>query len=282
MTRKLNYLLLAFLIVIVAPFAWLMLDGSTRSDASKPITIEQLRLLAASIPGMAPTAVRYEVIGRRRVISDLLAAGSGLRPVPFVLRAYLLVTPKGAPVTIDRGMGRAMAARHRVRDFDPRAQAAVEHAVLTSQVTLVLAPDVQHSGFEAPSPLLGSGLPRGQRNPAKPYAVAPGIVVIPADGVRPGERMVYVRLATGRELLFTGDVAPVHTSWEQQRPPARLVTLFLVGDDREEIGVWLRTIRKMKDAAPSLQIVTGHDTIIPRALTRGFADKPPNGHAGRR
>lgn len=279
MTRNLNFVLLGLLIVVVAPFCWLMLNASTRGSAPKPVTLAQLRSLAASLPGEAPRQVRYEVIGRRSMVSDLLAAGSGLRPVPFVIRAYALVLPDGRAITIDRGMSRSLAQAHRIRDFDPRAQSAVDLAVATAPLALMLTPNLYHSGQANADPAVGSGVTGSQLEPHRPpYVVAPGVVVVPAYGVGQGERMVYTRLADGRELLFTGDVAPVERAWSQRRPPARVITSFFVDHDREEIGAWLRTINAWKRSESKLQIVTGHGSLIPRMLVRGFASGPAANH----
>jgi hypothetical protein len=270
-TRKLNALIMLFLLFVGLPFGWLMLDGSTRSQSDKPVTIAQLRQLADSIPGPRPVQVRYETIGMRRIVGDLLAAGSGLRPVPLAIRAYQLVLPQGRVITIDRGMSRKVAERHRIRDFDPVAQALVDRSGAVSALHLLLSPDVQHSGREIPSVAARNGATGTSETP---FAVAPGVVVIPTDAVLPGERMIYVRLANGGELLFAGDVAPAHVSWEELRPPARLVTMVFVDDDREEIVAWLRTIRRWKAGAPQLQIIPGHDSRVPLTLTHGFLAAP--------
>jgi hypothetical protein len=279
LTRNLNLVLLGLLVVVVAPFCWLMLNASTRGVAPKPVTLQQLRQLAGTLPGEAPTQVRYEVIGRRPTVSDLLAAGSGLRTTPFMIRAYALVLPDGRTITIDRGITRDLAQDGDVRDFDPRAQSTVARAVAAAPLALVLSPDLHHSGRENADPALGSGLDHDQLEPHQPpYAAAPGVVVVPAYGVGPGERMVYTRLADGSELLFTGDIAPVEAAWSQLRPPARLVTSVFVDHDREEIGAWLRTIEALKRADGTLQIVTGHGVRIPHMLVHGFAGSPAANH----
>ena len=266
MTRKLNTMLLMALLFIGLPFAWLMLDSSTRGEAVKPVTITQLRRLSASMPGDAPVAVRYETIGMRHMLGDLLAAGSGLRPLPFVVRAYELVGRDGSVLTIDRGMSRAAARSHRIHDFDPVAQGLVDQALASSTLNLLLSRHVQHSGRElARSEQVAASSPFKE-----PYAVAQGVVTIPADTIAPGIQMIYVRLSDGGELLFAGDVAPTHTSWDQQRLPARLVTSMFVDEDREELGSWLRTVQALKASAPSLQIVPGHDSVVPRILIHGF------------
>jgi hypothetical protein len=275
LTRQLNLLLLLVLLFGGLPFGWFMLDTSTKANDIKPVTIPQLRMLAASLSGQPPREARYETIGRRRVIGDLLAAGSGLRPVAFVVRAYELIAPNGHVISIDRGMARELAERHRLGAFDPIAQTLVDRVVATASVKLLLSHDPRHSG----SAEMSSG-GRTQRSFAdassadEPYAVAPGVVVIPADGIRRGECMVYARLSDGGEILFAGDVAPVNVSWSEQRWPARFMTTFLAPGDREQIAAWLRTVQSLKAAAPDLQIVAGHDTAVPRVVKHGFIVHP--------
>lgn len=272
MTRKLNTVLLCLLVLVGGPFAWFLLDASTDGRAAHPVTIAQLRALAGAMPGDPPVTVHFETIGRREVIGDLLAAGSGLRPVTFLIRAFQLVMANGESIVIDRGMSREVAQNHRVADFDPRAQAMVDRTVDKAMLTLVLAPEVHHSGLATVPPAFGSGAPSLQVTVRTgPYPVASGVVVIPVYGIAPGERMIYVRLAGGRELLWTGDVAPTANAWHQMRPPARLVTSYYAVRDRNEIAAWLRTLRALKREAPDLQIVAGHDAGLPGWLVQGFA-----------
>ena len=269
MTHRLNRMLLLLLVLVGLPFGWLMLNASTSDTSRKPVTIGQLRRLAAALPGDPPLEVRYETVGLRRIAGDMLAAGSGLRPMAFMIRAYQLVLPQGGTIIIDRGMRRALAEKHRVRDFDPLAQASIDRALDGSALTLLLSHDAQHSGRE--SAPIAQSMPT--RDPP-PFSVAPGVVVVPTPRIFPGKQMVYVRLRNGREWLFAGDIAPVNVAWQETRPPARFRTSFLVNDDREEIAAWLRTIAALKAAAPSLQIVAGHDAKMPRELIHGFTTDP--------
>jgi hypothetical protein len=262
LTRKLNIVLLALLILVGGPFYWLLLNATTMDDARHPVTIAQLRRLAGTAPDQAPIDVRYETLGQRRVTSDLLVAGSGLRPVPFVIRAYELILPDGGVITIDRGLNRKAAQAERLANFDPRAQGSVEAALAVARISLTLAPGVQHSGEAT--------VPGNDASGLSLHAVAPGVVVISTADVGPGERMVYVRLADETELLFAGDIAPLRDAWSQVRPPARLTTSHWAPRDREALARWLRTVAAIKAAAPQLQIVAGHDAQVPSALTRGF------------
>jgi glyoxylase-like metal-dependent hydrolase (beta-lactamase superfamily II) len=49
------------------------------------------------------------------------------------------------------------------------------------------------------------------------YPVAPGIVVVPTPGLNSGARLVFVRMAGGKEFLFAGDLAQINQSWSELR-----------------------------------------------------------------
>jgi hypothetical protein len=86
--------------------------------------------------------------------------------------------------------------------------------------------------------------------------------------------MVYVHLNSGRELILAGDVAPLRSSWQELRPPARLRTYFVTSDDRVALASWLLTLQDLTLAARKLDIVAGHDSAVPRILVHGFTADP--------
>ncbi len=268
MTRKFNIVLFVLLVGLGGPFYWLMLNATTGQESVHPVTIAQLRRLALADTGEVPIVVRYENLGQRRVTSDLLAAGSGLRSTAYVVRAYQLVLADGGIVTIDRGLSRRAAQAEKLADFDPGAQAAVERALGAARLSLTLAPRLHHSGARDVPTGFGAGVTLPA--PKQPYAATRGVVVIPTPDVGPDERMVYVQLEDGTELLFAGDIAPTRAAWMQQRPPARVARHYLEGRNREALGAWLRTVASLKAAAPALQVIAGHDLFLPGPLTHGF------------
>jgi glyoxylase-like metal-dependent hydrolase (beta-lactamase superfamily II) len=87
------------------------------------------------------------------------------------------------------------------------------------------------------------------------YPLAPGVVLIKAPGHTPGSQMVYVHLASDKEILLIGDVTWVMAGIELQRLKPESASKLL-GEDRTaiqtEIG-WLRDIRA------KLNLVNGHD-----------------------
>ena len=60
------------------------------------------------------------------------------------------------------------------------------------------------------------------------YAAAPGIVLVKAPGHTPGSQLVFVKLASGKELLFIGDVAWHMDQIRQLWYRPRLVTDFYI------------------------------------------------------
>jgi len=87
------------------------------------------------------------------------------------------------------------------------------------------------------------------------YPLAPGVVLIKSPGHTPGSQMVYVHLASGKEILLIGDITWAMAGIELQRlkPEA---TSKLLGEDRTaiktEIG-WLRNV------TGKLNLINSHD-----------------------
>lgn len=87
--------------------------------------------------------------------------------------------------------------------------------------------------------------------------IAPGVVLIKAPGHTVGSQMVYVRLASGAEIIIAGDIA-----WNMrgidslaQKPDAR--TSSFGGEDKESIAKELRWLRNA--VGPQLTVLVSHD-----------------------
>ena len=87
------------------------------------------------------------------------------------------------------------------------------------------------------------------------YPLAPGVVLIKAPGHTPGSQMVYVHLASGKEILLIGDITWVMAGIELQRQKPEGVSKAL-GEDRAAIQKeieWLHSVRG------KLNLVNSHD-----------------------
>ncbi|WP_235037563.1 MULTISPECIES: hypothetical protein [unclassified Novosphingobium] len=249
------------LLIIGIPYYWYLVDpgagpGATEPRA-KPVTIAQLRALAAAPEGQRPVAVRVETVGLRYSSRNILVAGTGLRTVPNTVRAYELVVPGSGPIVIDAGTSLKAARTLDFEWFSEAAQARVELARQRASHTVMLSDRPSHNGGHAP----GSQRTGPELLPLRgpPYALAPGVVMIPASGLRPGSFMLYAWLEDGREYLFTGDVAKTGANWQDLLPPARFATRGDPASYRGETLSWLMTINALHRAAPQMAVIAGHD-----------------------
>ncbi|MCJ2186060.1 hypothetical protein [Novosphingobium beihaiensis] len=263
MTRRLNYWLLAFLLIASVPYYWYMIDDPAAADVqAKPISITGLRKLADSLPGPRPVRVRSEFLGQCRIMRNRLVAGWGLRPIPVTIQAYELTVRGAKPIVINAGVSAATVHEYGISLFDPAAQNRVNKARAHAAHTVILSSDPLQSGnLHTAIPM-----PRG----SEPYALAPGVVVIPAPGISPDAKLLYARLRNGREFLFAGAAAAAPESLNTLHPPARVAEAG--GDSGTETKAWLMTINALRRAAPDMTVVTAHDPVdIPHVWKR-FSD----------
>lgn len=283
MTWRLNRWLLILALLIGLPYYWLLLDNHSGDVAAKPVTMTQLRALAGSIPGKHPARIEAELVSWRRLPGNFFAAGSGLKRVAITIMAWQLPVEGGKPVVIDSGITAKDAAAMDMEGFLPDRQAKIEAALDHAGLILFTHEHPDHLGpyaarrdfpnqaavllnpaqLEALDGLRKDGMKTavepGHSMPTTPFAVAPGIVVIPAPSHTPGSQMIFVQLADGREVLFAGDIATLARSWQQQRARSRLIGDWFAPENRAEVYAWLKTIAALKREAPALLILPGHD-----------------------
>ena len=288
MARRVNLFLLTMIMLVGVPFYWLMIDNRPGDAAAKPVSMAQLRQLAGSLPGPAPTAVEYEPSALRLLPRGLMAAGYGIKRHPVVVTAFRLPVPGGKSIMIDSGVHPVDADAMGMDIRYPGAQSRIDRALQAAGMILFTHEHPDHMGaalrlgwsvmqaaqFNAaqlPGAALAGSLarpsgftPRAGINGTAPQAGAPGVGGIPAASHTPGSQMIFVRLAGGQEFLFAGDIATFDVSWQQIRARSRLVGDYIARENRPEVYAWLRTIAKLKAEAPALNVVPGHDMREPK------------------
>jgi glyoxylase-like metal-dependent hydrolase (beta-lactamase superfamily II) len=276
MTRRLNLILFAVLLLVSAPFYWLLLDNTGSGVAAKPVSIEQLRELSGTMPGARPNSVTFELAAFRLMPGNLLVAGSGMKRKLVGVMAWRLDIPGGKPVMIDSGIQQKDASNSGSSKFHADAQQRIERSLGEAGLVLLTHEHLDHAGgvmaLAADSPVRAAV----RLNPAQakapglsgtatlpggsaPFAVAPGIVVIPAPSHTPGSQLIFVVLADGTELLFVGDVSSFTQNWAEGRARSRLVSQYILSENRSEVFSWLHTIAALKQADPALLVIPGHD-----------------------
>ncbi|MDE2437507.1 MAG: MBL fold metallo-hydrolase [Sphingomonadales bacterium] len=280
MTRRLNWTIAILLLVIGVPYYWFLLDNRPGNAIAKPVTIGQLRTLAEAKPGPHPSGVEMELVGWSDVPGDLFAAGSGLMREQIGIMAFRLPVPGDRPIVIDSGLTAADAEEIGLDTWLGAEQAKVDQAMSEAGLILLTHEHPDHMGgllgwardatfaratLNGPQKIeagrrLGISVDGAEtKATGQPYAIAPGVVVIPAPSHTPGSQMIFVRLGSGAEFLFAGDIATMEPSWRELRARSRLVGTMLSPEDRPEVYSWLKTIQALKAAAPNMAIIPGHD-----------------------
>lgn len=288
MTHRLNFWLLMLTAIFGLPFYWLLIENPGRAAAPYHVSITQLRALAASIPGQRPQSVQMIPIGTRHIIGNYFAAGSGLKRRTFAALCFRLPVAGQGPVIIDPGTSPQIAKALEFDTFYPRHQAAVQQAMLGANLILATNELPLHLGglaafsaqsdaaqaltraklnaAQVPNPVLDKAvgwpqtlLLRASITTMAPAAVAPGVVVIPTGAPNAGSQIIYVRLATGREYIFAGDLAPFAANALELRVRSNLLEWREPSAGRAAAMRWLVTLRALRRQAPGLIVLPGHD-----------------------
>jgi glyoxylase-like metal-dependent hydrolase (beta-lactamase superfamily II) len=258
--------------------------------------LARIRAAAATVPGDLPSRINYvKVAESHRPLADIIVGGSKETYVS-ARTAFQVAYPSGWAM-IDAGMDREVHKFYgfgREEPYWPEKNAAVQEALKRAKLIVVTHEHGDHvAGVirtdarkeiaaktlltrEQVNTLLNyPQMPDLRLTPdmAKDYIivdydlvlpVAPGMVLIKAPGHTPGHQMVYVRLESGREYLFIGDIA-----WTIAN-----VTQFKLRPDH--------TMRRINEYAPALMhqlqwvkgvmdkdglvIIPSHDDVLLRDL----------------
>ena len=301
MTHRLNLLLLVLICVLGLPFYWFLVGNPGRDVVPHALHAADLRRLADGIPGAAPVAIEAEEVGWKDVVSNLYAAGSGIKERRLSVLAFRLVVPGNGGVTIESGTSAALGKAIGLVTFLPAAQERVNDWMSAADLLLATSERPAHLGglaalgmqpgsaramararlgdAQVPGQTTDDGLPwpstlvlRPAIAGGGPQAIAPGIVAIPTRTPTPGAQMIYVRLANGREYIFAGDIAPFAVNATELRVPARLLRHRDAQKARRETMRWLVTLRNLRREAPGLMVVPAHDVdwIVEPTLHTGI------------
>jgi glyoxylase-like metal-dependent hydrolase (beta-lactamase superfamily II) len=265
------------------------------SAASFKTDITAWRALVAADTASLPSEIRVEIVGRDTVPLAAMQAGAPFDEYKRVRVAFQLNGPSGS-VILDSGMDKEIAAKAQqgpAASFDEAAYGRVIAAMGNASRVAVTHEHPDHIGgvarFPVPERLaerltLTSKQQAGLREFAPGAAaalvtadvrgldvaerIAPGVVMIPAEGHTPGSVMFFVKLADGREVLFIGDIAWVLSNVSDLKTRPRFVQQFYMvsHEDRAVVADQVRALHDLKASEPNLTIVPGHDAPVIEAL----------------
>jgi glyoxylase-like metal-dependent hydrolase (beta-lactamase superfamily II) len=263
---------------------------------SNPYTdslLASVRSLAHAVPGELPSAVGYlSVVDDSTPESD--AVDGAPRTRTFEVTPAFQVRFRTGWVMVDAGMSHEAAGKDGTyhQDNYDKIQAALRRA----RLVVATHEHYDHVDGVIRSPYFGEVAPRTMLTEAQLHTllgkpargsggldsvrarrfivvdyeralpIAPGVVLVRAPGHTPGSQIVYVKLASGRELMLIGDIVWHHAGldMQHQKPDS---TSREMGEDRTMIGdemAWL----KNTVAPAGVSVVVSHDGTALQELAR--------------
>ena len=259
--------------------------------------LTHIRAAAKAVPGPLPMRINFiKIAESHRPLSDIIVGGSQQDYVSA--RTAFQVVFSDDSIMIDSGMDETVHRFFgfgRVEPYWPDRNAMVQRALKSAKLIVIthehgdhVAGVIRSDSREeiAAKTLLTRAqvqtlttypqLPEIRLTPemARSYIVieyesylpvAPGMVLIKAPGHTPGHQMVYVRLATGREYLFIGDVGWTldNVTRLKLRPET---TMRRIGESGPALMFELTWIKEVMDHE-GLIVIPSHDDILLTDLT---------------
>ncbi len=246
------------------------------------------------MPGDKPTGLEFALIATQKVPGAALAAGTGLRQITSGVMVWHVRTGRGG-IVIDSGLSPADAKRMGFTRYDKRTEDLVGRWMDDAELIVFTHEHLDHVGGFLDHPrfanivdkaVLSAGLIQGMtalwRENARLLtapralgaieAVSPGVVLIQTPGHTPASQMIYIRLQNGREYLFAGDTASLGNNVIRKTPRSRLLTDWMVKEDRAATIGWIKGLDALRTQAPSVVIIPSHDPdwIAATAQRDGF------------
>lgn len=270
------------------------------AETDYDVGLDALRRLARSGDGALPIEIRFENIADGAMPRAAILARASFEPTDMPRPVFQVVYPDGRYVLVDAAYDRAAheqmpgpgggrfhddAWQSLVRAMEGASQIVVTHehpdhlgGVAAHPRPERIADRVRLNVEQADAPrsvdtVLPSAITRARAplDYADALAIAPGVVLKRAPGHTPGTQMVFVALADGRELLFVGDVVWKLEAIERLVYRPRLVTNWLLGEDRGAVLDQIRALRRLLDAR-EVKLVVSHDdrTFRDGSMIEGF------------
>lgn len=290
--------LLLFVLLLGGAVYYFVLDGSLPKESSYDLNISEIRSLADAPDDQLPTEIRTEILATPAVPKFVLRAGAGFGQATMLRTVFQIVTPNGH-YALEAGMDRALGEENdQVDGFNDEVWDRIQDMMTHARGIFVTHEHPDHIGgivrhrnpgelaakliltkeqFDGLSNFTISGsLPPAFENVQtiaieRLHRIAPGIVMIKAAGHTPGSVIFYVKLSTGAEYLFIGDIAYTESNVVDGVDRTRFVRFLMVDpEDREAVVDQLKAIHELSKVEPELHIVPAHaDLLITRMIDNG-------------
>ena len=271
------------LVALLAP-RWVAGQDNAPFDSG---LLARIRQTATTTQGALPTSVNVLVVNRFSPPLSCVVEGAPADTVP-AMNAVFQIRFATDWIMVDAVMD---SARWTGRGFRPAAMHDANEALLGARLIVVTHEHDDHAGTVVEGALSGQLAPKTmftseqlqtlQTSPNKTWLrideakaakyqalryqdlwpLAPGVVLIKAPGHTPGSQMVYVRVASGSELILVGDVAWMTVGIDQGRQKplsiSQNASVLGVPEQRQMVAAQLEWLRSVK--TQGVNLVVAHD-----------------------
>jgi len=260
------------------------LPVAAQADPFDEHLLPAVRRLTSAVPGELPNTVRFVTFASVRALASDAVEGAPADSATIAFPVFQIRYKHGW-IIVDAGMDREIAGEELA--FSQERYDTSQQALRKARLIVVTHEHHDHVAGVIRSPHLAEVAPKTLLNRAQIQTlmerpnvpalrldstaaasylavdyglllpVAPGVVLIRAPGHTPGSQMVYVRLASGREILLTGDIAWLMRGIQDRRQKPDSTSQQL-GEDRVTIQqqlAWLSTV----NAQTGIAVLPCHD-----------------------
>lgn len=263
--------------------------------------LQRVRFASTMIPGDLAAAINFaKVAESHRAYAAIIEGGSDETFVS-ARTAFQIVYPQGS-IMLDSGMDQEV---HRFYgfgreepywpDMNDEVQSALRQArliivthehgdhvagVIRSDYRDELAPKTILTKDQVRTLTFAAQIPQIKLTPelAREYIVvdyelllpvAPGVVLVKSSGHTPGHQMVYVKLATGEEYLFIGDIGwSLDNITELKLRPA--ATAARIKEDPQALMKQMIWIKQVMEVDGLIAIPSHDDRLLTRYVEEGL------------
>ena len=274
----------------------LALELRGQADHFNSELLPAVRRAASVIPGDAPTAVNFVLLNPFKVTLGYTIERGGTDSVAAGYPVFQIRFPRGW-IVVDAALDRTFVPNSRTFvDADYRA---IHEALRDARLVVVTHEHYDHvagvlsspfvTNIQAHTLLTKSQVQSLMVRPDNPrikidstaaarylitdydpiMPIGPGVVLIKAPGHTPGSQIVYVRLASGSEIVIAGDVAWNMAGIDSLRQKPMTSTRGFGGEDRDAIAKELRWLHDV--AGLQTVVLVSHDVArLNRLVAQGF------------